>query len=416
MLISVRPGESLGALVEDGQLSWFDFVRTLHDGAAPLPEGTVCLGRVRRVERGLQAAFLELGEGETAMLPARDARHLPRTKDQQAPIERLVHEGEAVLVRVSRPGREGKGPRVTTALSLSPPVRAEVEAGARTADAPAVLWRPPLPDPAVSLWSMAPAKPRAIEVDHEPSAAALRRALNGPDSNIAVSVSDEDTFAAHGIAEEVQGLSAPIVRLGGGGTLIIQPTAALTAIDINAGGALGSTAEDTALKVNLDAARVIARQAALRRLCGIVVIDFLRLKAARHRREIVSVLRQALEKYGLDAQISGIGAAGLVATVLPRTGVPLHERLRSPCPHCGGSGTVPDTAVHAFALLARIAREARHGRGLFLEAHAAPDVIAWIEARADAMARELERFAVTALSWHAEPGWPPDRIEIRPRS
>ncbi len=243
----------------------------------------------------------------------------------------------------------------------------------------------------------------------------LRRALTGLSDNARLEARREDIFAAYGLDEEVDGLSSPAVALRNGASLMIEPGAALTAIDVNAGAALGSTAEDTALKVNLDAAREIPRQIALRRLAGIVVIDFLRLKAARHRRDLIAEFGRSLEAFRLEAAAPGFSRAGLVELVLPRRDTPLHERLRSACPHCGGRGDVPATAGRALVLLARLVHEARRGPACPLEARAAPDVIAWLTAREDAVGRELGRFAVAAPAWRAEPGWPPERMDVRPR-
>ncbi|MFP4004864.1 MAG: ribonuclease E/G, partial [Alphaproteobacteria bacterium] len=289
-----------------------------------------------------------------------------------------------------------------------------IEEDARRAQPPALLWRPPEPAPAVALYQAAPVPPDAVETDHEPSAATLRRALAQSGSAAEVAVSRDDVFSAHGMDSEVDGLFGPAVPLKDGGSLMIEPVAALTAIDVNAGGAPGSTAEDTALKVNLEAAREIPRQIALRRLGGIVAIDFLRMKAARHRREVLATLQRGLESCRIEAPAPGFGRAELVELVLPRRATPLHERLMSPCPKCGGRGDIPDPAGCALALLARIAREGRGAAGP-LEARAAPEVIDWLTAREAAVTRELERFAVTGVRWRAEPGWPPDRMDVRPR-
>lgn len=429
LLVSVRPGETRGALVEDGRMIWFDFIRTLHEAPPPPPVGTVFLARVRKVEPGLQAAFVELEKGESALLAARDAKVLAPDQDAARPIEKLVHEGEAVIVQVSRPGRAGKGPRVTADPALpgpggkpvrpkrgqTAPLWAEIEERAKAATPPALLWRPPEPDPALMLWRTAPVQPDIVEVDHEGSAAALRRAFAESGGKAEIIASRDDVFSAHGLDGAVDALCAPTVALKGGASLIIETGAALTAIDVNAGAALGSTVEDTALKVNLDAAREIARQIALRRLGGIVAVDFLRLKAARHRREIAAVLSEALETYRLDASEPDFTRAGLVEFVLPRRATPLHERLTSSCGHCGGRGHVADTAGRALALLARYVREARSGAPRALEARAAPEVIAWLGVREEAVARELERFAVTAPAWRAETNWPPERMDVRPQ-
>ncbi|MFW6027688.1 MAG: ribonuclease E/G [bacterium] len=429
LVIAVRPGETRAALLEDGRMRWFDFIRTLHKAAPPPAVGTVFLARVRKVEPGLQAAFVELPDGETALLSARDVRTRTEGGGSPRPIERQVHEGEAVIVQISRTSQGGKGPRVTADPALPGPAGKAVYPGrgeetplweriseqARKARPPALLWRPPEPDPAVTLWRACPLPPDVIEVDHNAAAASLRRAMAATGGGPEIVTSREDVFSAHGLDQEVDGLTVPLVALTGGGSLMIEPLAALTAIDVNSGAAPGSTAQDTALRVNLDAAREIPRQIALRRLGGIVVIDFLRLKAARHRREVLSVLGRALEDFGLEASTPAFSRAGLVELVLKRRATPLHERLGAPCPHCDGSGEVPDTACRALALLARIVSEARRNPAAALEARASPEVIAWLGERGEAVTHELERFAIIAPAWRAERRWPPERMDVRPR-
>jgi endogenous inhibitor of DNA gyrase (YacG/DUF329 family) len=148
------------------------------------------------------------------------------------------------------------------------------------------------------------------------------------------------------LAQELEIATAERIPLASGGAVIIQTTAALVAIDVDrgSGGEVGA--------INRAAARLIARQIRLRRLGGMILIDFLRGDAAM-RAEIAALLSEALS--GDPAQLLGWSRAGLFEMTRPHSGPTLAATVRRPCPVCGGGGHQPALAAVAATLAQLVA-------------------------------------------------------------
>ena len=131
------------------------------------------------------------------------------------------------------------------------------------------------------------------------------------------------------------------VRLPSGGSIVIDPTEALTSIDINSSRATkGSDIEDTAFHTNCEAAVEIARQLRIRDLGGLVVIDFIDMESARHQREVEEKLRNALKVDRARVQLGRISRFGLMELSRQRLRPSLEESTRIVCPRCDGHGSI----------------------------------------------------------------------------
>ena len=130
------------------------------------------------------------------------------------------------------------------------------------------------------------------------------------------------------------------MELKSGGYLIDQ-TEALTTIDVNTGGFVGSrNFDDTVFKTNLEAAQAIARQLRLRNLGGIIIIDFIDMDSAEHRNAVLEELRRAMARDRTRVTLNGFTALGLVEMTRKRTRESLAHVLCEPCPTCTGRGEV----------------------------------------------------------------------------
>ena len=145
-----------------------------------------------------------------------------------------------------------------------------------------------------------------------------------------------DVFELQGVADEVAGLMNAQVRLSGGGSLIIEETAAVTTIDVNTGGAGGGTgrAGDVALATNLEAMKETARQMRLRNLAGLIVIDFVSMSGKDGPGRVVTALKEALALDPASPQVLGTTRGGLLEVTRPRRRPPLSTQLMAPCPVC----------------------------------------------------------------------------------
>ncbi len=129
------------------------------------------------------------------------------------------------------------------------------------------------------------------------------------------------------------------VWLKSGGYLVIQPTEALTVIDVNTGKFDGKKKkEDTFLKINLEAAREIARQLKLRNLSGMILVDFINMEVKEHEETLLHTLREALKKDSVKTALVDITDLGLVELTRQKKQRPLYEQLGESCPCCHGTG------------------------------------------------------------------------------
>ncbi len=186
-------------------------------------------------------------------------------------------------------------------------------------------------------------------------------------------------FEASGVEEQIEAALAARVALPSGGSLIIQPTAALTAIDVNTGGRSESGGpEETALATNLEAADEIARQLRLRNLSGMLVVDFVPMRRRPHQAELLARLGSAVADDRVATHVFGFSPLGVVEMTRPRHGHTLAERLTVPCPGCAGGGMVKSQATVAAEILRRVLRESRLAAGAAVEVAASPAVVAML--------------------------------------
>ena len=192
-------------------------------------------------------------------------------------------------------------------------------------------------------------------------------------------------FEAFAVEDQWQRCFRSRVPLPGGGSLVIQETEALVAIDVNSG-APGATAtlEETAFATNLAAAGEVARQVRLRDLGGIVVVDFIDMKEAEHRREVERTLREGLARDRSPLKVGRLGAFGLMTFTRRRLGTGLPRSLELTCPRCGGTGHLPAHRAGALRALRKLRAEPA-ARSFRVRAH--PGVVAWLRgAAAEALA------------------------------
>ncbi|WP_206352060.1 Rne/Rng family ribonuclease [Tautonia rosea] len=163
-------------------------------------------------------------------------------------------------------------------------------------------------------------------------------------------------FQKYGLEEEINKIQRRQVHLPDGGSVVIDQTEALVAIDVNSGNfRVEDDAERTAYEMNLKAAKEIARQLRLRDLGGVIVNDFIDMRDERHRRGVERALREAVKRDRARTKILRMSQFGLIEMTRQRIRPSLKRSVYHECDHCGGGGlvkTVESMAIDAMRLIA----------------------------------------------------------------
>lgn len=391
LLISAQPGELRAAWIDGGRLVDLTIRRDDH----PSRLGEVHRGRVTAVDRGLGAAFVDLGLERAGFLPL-----------SEAPGERLA-EGAAVTVRVLRDAAAGKGPRLTARLIDPPPDLAALERAARP---PCRLL--PGDDPLTRLLR-ARESPEAVVFDHagtyeafrrralavRPDLAGLLRLDHGAEPLFERAVLEEG--GGETVEAAIEALLDPRVALPSGGALWIEPTHGMVAIDVDSGRQEAGDPQTLARTLDLEAAAEIPRQLRLRALSGRIVIDFLELADGAERKRVIAALRDGLKGDREPGRVLAMSASGLVEMTRRRGAPALHEILTAPCGE-GGSGRRKTAATLAFEALRAARRAAAQAPGAALVLKARPAVLAALDGPAGRAKADLEARLGRALSLVAD--------------
>lgn len=172
-------------------------------------------------------------------------------------------------------------------------------------------------------------------------------------------------FDAYSIEAQVDKVLKKRVWLPCGGYLVIDPCEALTVIDVNSGKmTLGKDIEDTALRVNTEAADEIGRQLRLRDIGGIIVVDFMDMEEDEHRLMLLKRMRQAVLHDRSQVSIEGLTRLGLMEMTRKRVHTQLRKALRTGCSYCSGTGEVlapEETARRALRQVRRMLLSGQRG-------------------------------------------------------
>lgn len=306
LIIAAGPGEWRAALVEDGAV-----VELYVERGDRRRAGSIHIGRVVRVAKGLDSAFVEIGDNRPGLAPRRESPGLD--------------EGTRILVEIRREALPDKGARLTTRLTRPIP-----DPGL---DPPTQLY--PRPGFAAALALAVPGRPDRVVADDPAIVPGLRTAF--PDAEIA-----RDT--APDLDAEFAAALAPSLDLPGGGAVHIAETRAATMIDVDTGTPETGSAARAALAGNLEAVRAIARHIRLRNLGGGIVIDFVGLDGNAPREQVRQALAAAIAPDPAKPQCLGWTRLGHIEIVRPYRAPSLAAQLGDPA------------LTEAFAALRAIAR------------------------------------------------------------
>ena len=165
-------------------------------------------------------------------------------------------------------------------------------------------------------------------------------------------------FDLFSIEDEINKALEKKVLLKSGGHLVIDQTEAMTTVDVNTGGFVGRrNMEETLFKTNLEAAHALSRQLRLRNIGGIIIIDFIDMKDAEHKRQVMRALEKSLAQDRVKTFITQMSSLGLVEVTRKRTRESLGRMLCEPCPVCQGKGIVKSVETICYSIFREIVRE-----------------------------------------------------------
>jgi len=162
-------------------------------------------------------------------------------------------------------------------------------------------------------------------------------------------------FNQYNVEDQIESIYQPQVFLPSGGSIVIDPTEALVAIDVNSGSTgKGQNFEDSIFKANMEAATELARQLRLRDLGGLIVVDFIDMRSQKNIREVERQVKIAMKRDKAKVDISRISKFGLMQISRQKLGAPVEALNYQVCPHCLGRGVVRSVETLALFYLRRI--------------------------------------------------------------
>ena len=419
ILINVTPQETRVAIVAAGVVQELLIERAASRGLV----GNIYMGKVARVLPGMQSAFVEIGLPRAAFLHVADIRNhkdqpIEKTLAEGQPIlvqvvkDPIGSKGARLSTQVSIAGRllvylpqdphigisqkiEDENGRAALRERLRELLPADERGGfilrtlAETASEDELradlaylrhLWQ------TIHERSAGAEAPKLLYQDLSLAQRVLRDMVNVETTRVVVDSRENFTklaafserympqvrsrlehytgerplFDLYNVETEIERALSRRVELKSGGYLMIDQTEALTTIDVNTGGYVGSrNFDDTVFKTNLEAAQAIARQLRLRNLGGIIIVDFIDMDSAEHRGAVLEELRRAMARDRTRVTLNGFTALGLVEMTRKRTRESLAHVLCEPCPTCAGRGAVRTAHTVCYEILREIVREAR---------------------------------------------------------
>lgn len=417
LLIEEGPIETRAALLKDEELLEIHIERP----GSVSRIGAFYLGRIARVLPDMNAAFVDLGGGESGFLQLDDLT------TKAANITKAIHEGEKLLLQILKDPKGDKGVQLGNRFSLTgnflilrpeghgltfakslrnPKIREhllsllsdtaeKVGLTVRTAAGKAtdkqilaelerlhsdwksvrtehhIMEKPgpagPLSTPLSALLKRGLMPGGEVIVNNVSALAGVKHYLtahaSGFDGSVSLWSEQEPLFEARGVEARLERAQQRHVSLPSGANIIIEPTEALTVIDVNsATQTTASGRRSAALTVNLEAAREICRQIRLRNISGTIIIDFIQMNGKGDVWELTSALQAQLEDDPVASRVIGMTELGLMQITRKRERPALRDMLYVQCPACDGGGVRKSDNSLLAELYRALERNARYSR------------------------------------------------------
>jgi ribonuclease G len=221
-------------------------------------------------------------------------------------------------------------------------------------------------------------------------------------------------FEQFGLQEEINKALRSKVWLKSGGSIVINQTEALVAIDINTGKYVGKTArlEDTIVKTNLDAIPEIVRQIRLRDLGGIIVIDFIDMDERKNRQKVLIALEEELKKDRAPSKVLQFNDFGLVAITRKRVKQSLERTLSTTCSICTGTGMVKSPVTVCNEIFVELRKMHRHLEKGDIMLRVNPEVVKQLKSAGGKWLQEMEEMSGKTILVKSDPSLHPEQFDI----
>ncbi len=222
-------------------------------------------------------------------------------------------------------------------------------------------------------------------------------------------------FEHFGIQDEISKALRSKVWLKSGGSIVINQTEALVAIDINTGKYVGKSArlEDTILKTNLDAVPEIVRQIRLRDLGGIIVIDFIDMDERKNRFKVMAALEEALKSDRAPTKVLQFNDFGLVAITRKRVKQSLERTLSVPCPTCQATGMVKSPTTVCNEIYVELRKMRKHFEGADVLLRVNPETVKILKSNNARWLTEFEDLVGKNILVKSDPALHPEQFDIQ---
>src|SRR2546429_140801 len=383
MIISSNGHETMVAILEDDLVAEIFVERERQRGVV----GNVYKGRVSKVLPGMQSSFIDLGLERDGFLYVAD---VVDTLEEFDKLESADEES----------GKEANG-KAGRGAPPGPPAQPKIEDLLREGEeilAPVVVYREQSLVGKL-LRDLLTDEFQAIRIDHAQEYQRVLELVERILPNLAPKVKlytkPFPIFEEYGVQAEIDKALKSKVWLKTGGSIVINQTEALVAIDVNTGRYVGKKTsgrlEDTIVKTNLEAVKEIVRQLRLRDLGGIIVLDFIDMEEKKNRQKVLQAVEQELRKDRSPSKALQVSDFGLVIITRKRVKQSLERVLTEPCPYCSGSGVIKSTATICYEILSEGKKIGPDLNGHRLLRRVNPDIARALKAEESAVVRDLKQ-------------------------
>ncbi len=224
---------------------------------------------------------------------------------------------------------------------------------------------------------------------------------------------EDPLFHHFGVEEELEKMHRRTVDLPSGGSIVLEQTEALVAIDVNSGQFKGSKdAEQGAYKINKEAAKEIARQVRLRDLGGLVVVDFIDMQDHNHKKNVENVLHENLSRDKARFRMLEMSPFCIVEMTRQRRRKSLRQSTYVECPTCQGTGQIKSPETRALEIIRRLRIGLHSNEVAKVDAQLQPEVANYLNNTMRPRIRELERETGKEVRIHADPDRGPNEDQI----